>query len=245
VREFLSAVNIQTNSRLAHQQPALTVCRPSQKNDTNEELEKLMDEATAPDVTAEEIARMHKTPKDYLDGHFVNLPALEEEASPSTQVQQKPKAKCFHSVKKEPRHLKLSQAEKKKPLSFKKAGKSGKGHGSEGSRKKRVWTEKEDSHLRQAVTQHGTDWRRVAAAVGTRNYTQCMQRWKSVLQPGLVKGAWSEKEDALLQQAIRKHTKKGRSWDASNRHEVAAGIRGRNGKQCYERWQLKQKLWGL
>jgi hypothetical protein len=38
----------------------------------------------------------------------------------------------------------------------------------------------------------------IAAEVEGRNHGQCQQRWNKVLKPGLVKGHWSEEEDAIL-----------------------------------------------
>ena len=38
----------------------------------------------------------------------------------------------------------------------------------------------------------------VASKVAGRSHTQCLQRWTKVLAPGLVRGSWSDLEDALL-----------------------------------------------
>ena len=38
----------------------------------------------------------------------------------------------------------------------------------------------------------------VAAAVGTKNTTQCSRRWKRALQPNLKKGRWSKQVTFVL-----------------------------------------------
>lgn len=60
--------------------------------------------------------------------------------------------------------------------------------------------------------------------VRTRNHTQCLQRYKKVLKPGLVKGCWSAVEDARLRHLIE--TAFFKNWG-----EVAALMAGRNDKQ--------------
>ena len=94
-------------------------------------------------------------------------------------------------------------------------------------RKPRRWTKEEDQALRDAVgkvrfslslslayhvlhhtprntPQHGgKNWKAIAVDVPTRTHVQCLQRWKKVLRPGLVKGQWSKEEDDLLVHLIR------------------------------------------
>jgi len=100
-------------------------------------------------------------------------------------------------------------------------------------RKPRRWTKEEDDSLRAAVAkvhflslflsfflvshihthsltipllyqQHGgKNWKAIAVDVPTRTHVQCLQRWKKVLRPGLVKGQWSTEEDTLLVSLLR------------------------------------------
>lgn len=52
----------------------------------------------------------------------------------------------------------------------------------------RKWTAAEDALLEAAVTRCGaSNWRDIAKEVAGRTHVQCLQRWKKVLQPGLVK----------------------------------------------------------
>lgn len=62
-----------------------------------------------------------------------------------------------------------------------------------------------------------------------RTHTQCLHRWQKVLNPGLVKGAWSSMEDDLLTKLVETHGPK--NWTA-----IASHLNGRIGKQCRERW---------
>lgn len=54
------------------------------------------------------------------------------------------------------------------------------------------WTEEEDEILIQAVARFGArNWKEIAAVLPERNDIQCLHRWKKVLHPSLVKGAWT------------------------------------------------------
>lgn len=93
----------------------------------------------------------------------------------------------------------------------------------------RRWTSAEDSALKSAVARHGEkNWKAIAEHVPGRNHVQCLQRWKKVLRPGLVKGHWTGDEDSLLRVLVARGPK---NWG-----EVAVQIPGRTAKQCRERW---------
>lgn len=96
--------------------------------------------------------------------------------------------------------------------------------------KRGKWTVEEDEFLRQAVEELGENhWKQISIRIGNRSPIQCLHRWSKTLKPGLVKGPWSADEDQLV-----------RMWVNSNGTcrwaECAAGIGGRSGKQCRERW---------
>ncbi|CAN0465059.1 unnamed protein product, partial [Ectocarpus sp. 12 AP-2014] len=73
-----------------------------------------------------------------------------------------------------------------------------------------------------------TNWKEIAAEVKTRNHVQCLQRWKKVLTPGLVKGQWTPEEDKLLVSIVNEGHK---NWGS-----LSARVPGRTSKQCRERW---------
>ena len=104
-----------------------------------------------------------------------------------------------------------------------------------GTRKTRRWTPEEDEALRRAVERFGDDdWKSVATLVPDRKPTQCLQRWKKTLRPGLVKGQWSQEEDELLLRLMKEvRGEDGPDWNA-----IALQIRGRNPKQCKERFTM-------
>lgn len=96
----------------------------------------------------------------------------------------------------------------------------------------RRWTEQQDLDLKNAVQVHnGQNWKAIAKLVAGRDHVQCLQRWKKVLQPGLVKGMWSKTEDDILLNLM--NTSKPRNWA-----DIAFAIPGRTAKQCRERWSL-------
>uniref|UniRef100_A0A7S2TCJ0 Uncharacterized protein n=2 Tax=Sar TaxID=2698737 RepID=A0A7S2TCJ0_PROMC len=96
------------------------------------------------------------------------------------------------------------------------------------------WSTEQDAALRIAVEHYqGKNWKAIAEAVPGRTHVQCLQRWKKVLQPGLVKGHWTEEEDQKLIELVTKPGKNLNSWVA-----IAAHIPGRTAKQCRERWSL-------
>jgi len=95
------------------------------------------------------------------------------------------------------------------------------------------WTPKQDEQLRKAVNKYkSSNWKAIAQCVEGRNHVQCLQRWKKVLQPGLIKGMWSQEEDDKLLMLLEAQGKE-KSWT-----KIAEHIPGRTAKQCRERWHL-------
>lgn len=94
----------------------------------------------------------------------------------------------------------------------------------------RRWTKLQDNALRESVRVHGEkNWKAIAELVPGRNHAQCLQRWRKVLKPGLVKGHWSFEEDQMLQYLV---TQGCHLWG-----QIAERIPGRTPKQCRERWK--------
>lgn len=77
-----------------------------------------------------------------------------------------------------------------------------------------------------------------------RSPIQCLHRWTKILQPGLVKGPWTVKEDKKLIEWVK--TEGPSKWT-----QCAEFIEGRSGKQCRERWfnvlnpQVKKGGWDV
>jgi hypothetical protein len=101
--------------------------------------------------------------------------------------------------------------------------------------RKGMWTEDEDSKLKDAVqTQGGKKWGAIAALVPGRSYKQCYHRWHHVLKhcidlaPGRT-DHWTAVEDIKLKDAVQ--TYGGNNWGA-----IAVLVPGRSHKQCYYRW---------
>ncbi|KAJ3447892.1 myb DNA-binding domain superfamily protein-related [Anaeramoeba flamelloides] len=92
-----------------------------------------------------------------------------------------------------------------------------------------IWSKKEDDILAKAVKLHkGQEWDLVAELFQNKNSSQCLHRWKKVLDPKLKKGSWSKEEDQFLKQGVKSH---GQSWP-----QVSLFVPGRTAKQCRERW---------
>ncbi|KAF8380291.1 hypothetical protein HHK36_027773 [Tetracentron sinense] len=92
------------------------------------------------------------------------------------------------------------------------------------------WTEKEDDILTKAVEMFkGKNWKKIAEYLPGRSDFQCLHRWQKVLDPKLVKGPWTKKEDELIIELVEKCGCK--KWSV-----VANSLPGRIGKQCRERW---------
>lgn len=92
------------------------------------------------------------------------------------------------------------------------------------------WTKMQDNALRESVRIHGEkNWKAIAELVPGRNHAQCLQRWRKVLKPGLVKGHWSFEEDQILEYLV--------TQGCNNWGQIAERIPGRTPKQCRERWK--------
>jgi hypothetical protein len=102
------------------------------------------------------------------------------------------------------------------------------------SGRKGGWTAEEDKKLKAAVQTHGgKNWVAVAMLVPNRTKKQCVDRWRKVLDPGIVsghKGTWTADEDKMLKAAVQTHG--GKNWG-----KIAALVPGRAGKQCWSRWK--------
>ncbi|KAF3328725.1 transcription factor [Carex littledalei] len=105
------------------------------------------------------------------------------------------------------------------------------------------WTPEEDEILSRCVHQfEGKSWKKIAEFLPGRNKVQCLHRWQKVLDPELVKGSWSKKEDGIIVEMVHKYGPK--KWST-----IAQALPGRIGKQCRERWynhlnpSIKKEAW--
>ena len=129
------------------------------------------------------------------------------------------------------------------------------GHELSGLTVPRKWLPWEDEALHLAHEKYGgRNWKAIAQCVPGRNHVQCLQRWKKVLKPGLRKGVWDKKEDAILIELYHAEVERCKQLEASevtlenvsenniakkrgvNWAGIATQIEGRTTKQCRERW---------
>lgn len=76
--------------------------------------------------------------------------------------------------------------------------------------KKNKFTEFEDEHLRQIISEVGIyDWETVAQRLGGRSPRQCRDRWNYYLNPKVKNRPWTQAEDYIL---IEKYLKFGPKW---------------------------------
>ncbi|XP_065072115.1 myb-related protein A-like isoform X1 [Rhopilema esculentum] len=95
---------------------------------------------------------------------------------------------------------------------------------------KERWSSEEDEKLKKLCLVIGTDdWSVISSHFPFRTDVQCQQRWEKVLNPSLVKGAWTKEEDEKVIQLVAKYGPK--KWSL-----IAQHLDGRIGKQCRERW---------
>ncbi|ETK95908.1 hypothetical protein F442_01231 [Phytophthora nicotianae P10297] len=93
------------------------------------------------------------------------------------------------------------------------------------------WTAEEDSLLRDGVCKFGgKKWKVIAQRIERRSAEDCSKRWNKLQDlDTVVKRPWSQDEDALMFKLVKK-------YGASKWAVIASYLKGRNGKQCRERW---------
>uniref|UniRef100_A0AAZ3R5X8 Uncharacterized protein n=1 Tax=Oncorhynchus tshawytscha TaxID=74940 RepID=A0AAZ3R5X8_ONCTS len=92
------------------------------------------------------------------------------------------------------------------------------------------WTHEEDENLKILVHNFGnSDWTTIASFLPGRTEYQCMHRYMKALDPDLIKGTWTKEEDDKVIELVSKYGTK--QWAMVARH-----LKGRQGKQCRERW---------
>jgi hypothetical protein len=98
-----------------------------------------------------------------------------------------------------------------------------------------LWTDEEDSKLRESVQMHdGKDWAAITALVPGRTIIQCGNRWHVSLKhsvDGATRrtGTWTEEENNMLKDLVFTHGDN--NWD-----EIAPLVSGRTIGQCRDRW---------
>lgn len=94
------------------------------------------------------------------------------------------------------------------------------------------WSPTEDNLLCSLVAKHGgKNWKLVATFFPDKSQVQCLQHWRNVLNPEVIKGkgSWLPKEDEKLMSLVK--TLGSKRWST-----IASNLPGRIGKQCRERW---------
>ena len=102
----------------------------------------------------------------------------------------------------------------------------------------KLWSEREDNKLLYAINKYGfDDWGKIASFVGNnRTKAQCSQRWCRGLDPNLVKGPWTEEEEAELLRLVGIYGEK--NW-----LKISNEIVKRSDAQCrYHFLQIQKRM---
>ena len=99
------------------------------------------------------------------------------------------------------------------------------------NRPKQKFTKEEDEILRKQVQIHGEKhWNSVASFLQGRTAKQCRERWKNYLSPEVSNSEWTQEEDLLLYNLIKKLGKK---WS-----QLATYFKTRTDVMLKNRWAL-------
>ena len=99
------------------------------------------------------------------------------------------------------------------------------------NRPKQKFSKEEDEILRKQVQIHGEKhWNYVASFLKGRTAKQCRERWKNYLSPEVSHSEWTQEEDLLLYNLIKKLGKK---WS-----QLATYFKTRTDVMLKNRWAL-------
>ncbi|NXI14474.1 SNPC4 protein, partial [Irena cyanogastra] len=114
--------------------------------------------------------------------------------------------------------------------------------------KRKEWTKDEDQMLLELVQEMRVGshipYKKIAYYMEGRDSAQLIYRWTKSVDPGLKKGPWTPKEDALLMAAVKKY--RGKNW-----YKIRTEVPGRSDAQCRDRylkvlhWDVKKGKWSL
>ncbi|KAJ6217521.1 hypothetical protein RDWZM_008678 [Blomia tropicalis] len=96
------------------------------------------------------------------------------------------------------------------------------------------WTLKEDQMLINLVKVYGLNWKEISENIDDRTSYQCCVRWSECLDPKIIKGRWSLKEDKQLDNLVRKF--------GTKFAKISKLMDGRTRSQCANRWGRIKKF---
>ena len=93
------------------------------------------------------------------------------------------------------------------------------------------WQKSEDELLMKLMSMNERpNYSKLAESFPGKTGQQVAERWDKVLNPKLIKGSWTRREDEIIINYVKEHGTK--NW-----RNLCALLPGRIGKQCRERWR--------
>lgn len=105
--------------------------------------------------------------------------------------------------------------------------------GASSGKGKRLWSAYEDNLLRNLAGPNPQNWNVISHQLPERTGKQCRERWLNHLRPDIVKGQWSEREDAII---LKEQRMRGNRWS-----EIARMLPGRSDNAVKNRYNATLK----
>ncbi|RHZ65071.1 hypothetical protein Glove_319g33 [Diversispora epigaea] len=100
--------------------------------------------------------------------------------------------------------------------------------------KRHQWSSQEDTRLKFLIEQYGTAWAKISTHLPGRDTQSCKNRHQYLKRRKRRPADWSEEDEALLKQFVKKHSKAFTEvWRA-----VAKNVPHKTWQQCEKRWNI-------
>jgi len=90
------------------------------------------------------------------------------------------------------------------------------------------WSSHEDFLLEKYQKRYGNKWNKIANLIPNRTSSQCSQRYRRKFKPGKIRTPWTEEEDLMVMDLVKKN---GKNWQ-----KISCEMKKRTAKQIRERY---------